>query len=164
MEPRGSWPHLQELATWAILVLFMPFHPTFLRLILISSSHLCVGFTSGLFTSGFHTKILYASVIFYTCCMLNPSNYSIQEYLVRNMDHYAPHCVDFSFPCYLVPHWPKYSSQHLILRHLQPTFLLSVRQYELWKCNSSVTTPALTILVKLVPLLGGFCTGWCILQ
>ena len=40
------------------------------------------------------------------------------QYSVSNTDHWAPHCVIFSIPCYLVPLRPKYSPQHP-----QPTFL-----------------------------------------
>ena len=38
-------------------------------------------------------------------------------------DHYTPHYVVFSIHCYFVPLRPKYSPQHPILRHPQPTFL-----------------------------------------
>jgi len=41
----------------------MPPHPTSWRSILILSSHLSVGLTSGLFPSGFHTKTLYTTLL-----------------------------------------------------------------------------------------------------
>jgi len=50
-------PHLY--LTWARSIQFMPQHPTFRRFILTLSSHLNLGFPSGLFPSGFPTKTLY---------------------------------------------------------------------------------------------------------
>jgi hypothetical protein len=37
-------------------------------------------------------------------------------------------CNFFQFPCYLVPRRPKYSPQHPILKHPQPTFLPQCQQ------------------------------------
>src|SRR5215469_17443073 len=45
------------------------------------------------------------------------------QYWVRSKDHYVPHYVIFSIPCYLVPLRPKYSPQHPILKHPKPTLL-----------------------------------------
>src|SRR5215469_14425939 len=51
------------------------------------------------------------------------SIYPPTQYWVRNTDHSAPHYVTFSIPCHLFPLRPKYSPQHPILKHPQPTFL-----------------------------------------
>jgi len=45
------------------------------------------------------------------------------QYAVRSTDHQDLHYVIFSIPRYLVPLRPKYSPQHPILKHPQPTFL-----------------------------------------
>jgi hypothetical protein len=61
MEPEGSLPYKQEPVP--ILSQIDPVHaphPTSRRCILILSSHLRLGFPSGLLPSGFPTKALYA--------------------------------------------------------------------------------------------------------
>ena len=45
------------------------------------------------------------------------------QYWVRSTDHSAPHYVLYPLSCYLVPPRPKYSPQHPILKHPQPTYL-----------------------------------------
>jgi len=49
--------------SWASLIKSIPPHPTSWRSILILSSHLRLGLPSGLFPSGFPTKILYTPFI-----------------------------------------------------------------------------------------------------
>ena len=101
--------------------------PTSWRSILILSSHLHLGLSSGLFPSGFPTR---------TLCTPIPSPYAPHappisflsilppaQYWVRSEDLQDPHYVIFSIPCYIVPLRPKYSPQHPILKHPQPTFL-----------------------------------------
>ena len=51
------------LLSWTRSIQCMPTHPTSWRSIVISSSHLRLGFPSGLFPSGFPTKTLYAPLL-----------------------------------------------------------------------------------------------------
>jgi hypothetical protein len=62
MEPEGSLPYLQELSTGPYPEPY-PSCPISLRSILIPSTHLRLGLSSGLFPSGFPTNNLYASLI-----------------------------------------------------------------------------------------------------
>jgi hypothetical protein len=50
--------------SWARLIQSMPPLPTSWRTILIQSSHLCLGIPSGLFPSGFPTKILHTPLLY----------------------------------------------------------------------------------------------------
>ena len=61
--------------SWASSTQPMPLHPTSWRSILILSSHLRLGFPSGLFPSGFLTKTLYASPLspIHATCSTNPN-------------------------------------------------------------------------------------------
>jgi hypothetical protein len=57
-------------------------HPTSLTSILILSSHLCLGLSSGLLPSGFPTKTLYATILFpirATC----PTHLSIRDLITQ---------------------------------------------------------------------------------
>jgi hypothetical protein len=94
------------------------------RSILILSSHLRLGLTTGLFTSGLPTKTLYTPLP-HTRYMSRPS--------ISSRFHH-PHnsgwavqiikllVMKFSpLPCYFVPLWSKCSPQHPIPRNSQPT-------------------------------------------
>jgi len=54
--------------SWASSIQSIPPHSTSWRSILILSSHLSLGFPSGLFTSGFHNKTLYAPLLSHIRC------------------------------------------------------------------------------------------------
>ena len=49
--------------SWARSIQSMPSHPTSQRIILILSSHLCLGLSSGLIPTGFPTKTLYIPLL-----------------------------------------------------------------------------------------------------
>ena len=74
-----------------------------------------------------HHKPVYTSTLRYTCYMHRPSHPSRFDHL--NNIGWGEEIVKllimyFSpLPCYLVPHRPKYSPQHPILKHPQPMFL-----------------------------------------
>jgi hypothetical protein len=102
--------------------------PTFLISILILSSHLRLGFPSGLIPIGSHTKTLHAPLP-HTSYMLYPSQFSwfnqssiwwgVQSMKLLVMSYSA-------LPCYLVPLGSKYPPQHSILENPQLTFLSSM--------------------------------------
>jgi hypothetical protein len=68
----------------------IPPHPTYWRSILISSSHLSLGLSSGFYRSGFPTKTLYAPLLSPTCGRCPPISFfliwSPEQYLVRSAD------------------------------------------------------------------------------
>jgi len=114
--------------SWATLIQFMPSHPTSWRSILILSSHLHLGLPSSLFPLGFPTKTLYTPLLSpHTSYMPHPShsspfghpnNIGWRVQIIKLL------IVWFSpLLWYLVHLRPKYSSQHPILKHPQPTFL-----------------------------------------
>ena len=60
--------------SWARSIQSIPSHLTSWRSILILFSHLLPGLPSGLFPSGFTTKILYTPLLPHTCYMPRPSH------------------------------------------------------------------------------------------
>jgi len=74
-----------------------------------------------------HQKPLYTSTFRYTCYMHRPSHPSRFYHL--NNTGWGVQIIKLlimcfpSLPCYLVPHRPKYSSQHPFLKHPQSTSL-----------------------------------------
>ena len=132
---------------------------------LMLSSHLHLGHSSGLFPSSFPTKILYTpllSSISATCPTSHSSRFDhpnntgwdIQKLLIM---WFSP------IPCYLVPPRSKYSPQQLILKHPQPTFLLECERpsfttvqkqpLEFSQCQFAITFPYTSMLCNFVAAL-----------
>jgi len=91
----------------------------FPKIHLILSSYLCLGLLSGLFPSGFSTKILYAFTIIplpATC----PSHLFLLDfvtlYFVKHVSFEAPQLCYLLQPHATFPVGSKCSSQHLVLR------------------------------------------------
>ena len=106
-------------------------HPTSFRSIIILSSHLRLGYPSGLCPSNYPIKTPYTpllSPIRATCS----DHLILLDFITRTIlgEEYrlsSSLCSFSSLSCNLVPLRPKYSPQHLILRHPQPTFLLQCK-------------------------------------
>ena len=133
MEPEGSLLHSQVPATcpqpepaWSSPY---PPHPTSRRSILILSSHLRLGLPSGLFPSRFSPKTLYTPHLSPICATC-PDQLILLDFITLTLlgEQYrslSSSLCSFLHSCYLVPLRPKYSPQHPILKHPQPTSLLS---------------------------------------
>jgi len=82
-------------------------HPSFWRSILILSSHLCLGLSSGLFLSGFPTKTLYTSLLSPTCATC-PAHLILLDFITRKIlgEEYR----SLSFPLCSFLHSPVTSS------------------------------------------------------
>ena len=131
MEPEGSLPHSQMPSTCPypeparsspLPHIPLPEDP------LILSSHLRLAHPSGLFISDFPTKILYApllSPIRATCS----THLILLDLITRTIygEQYRSSgssiCSFLHSACNLIPLRPKYSPQHPILNHPEPTFL-----------------------------------------
>jgi len=82
---------------------------------------------SGLFPSGFPNKTLYMPLLSPIHAMC-PVHLILLNFITRKImgeEHrsLSSSLCSFLYYCYLVPCMPKYSSQHPILKHPQPTFL-----------------------------------------
>ena len=115
--------HLSQFRARSILS--TPLYPTSWRSILILSYQLRLVFPSGLFPPGFsHQNPVCTSPVRHTCYTPRPSFSSFDHWnttwwgVLNFLFMYF-----FQLPCYLVPLRPKYSPQHPILQHPQPTFL-----------------------------------------
>jgi hypothetical protein len=127
MEPKGLFPHLQEPAT-------CPYpepdqsspcpHVPLLNIVLPSTP----GCPSLRFP---YQNPVCTSPIPHTCYISCPSHSSRFDYPeIFGKEYRLVSSTLYSFsplPCYLIPLRPKYSPQHPILRHPQPTF---PNQYE----------------------------------
>ena len=106
-------------------------HASSWRYFLILFSHLCLGFPSGLFPSGFPTKTLYVPLLSFiriTCsARLVHLNFIARKIFGQDCRSLSSSICSFSTLCYLIPLRPKYSPQHPILKEPEPTFL---PQYE----------------------------------
>jgi hypothetical protein len=75
---------LQWPLSWARLTQSTPSHPISLRSILILSTHLHLGLTSGLLPFGFPTNILYA-LLFYLMCATCPAHLILLDLIILIM-------------------------------------------------------------------------------
>ena len=112
--------------SWASSIQSMPLHPTSWRSIILLSSHLWWVLPSRLFPLGLSLQNpVYPSPLPHTCYMPRPSH---SRFYPPNNIGRAVQIIKFltmyfsPLSCYLVPLRPKYSPQHPIPKHPQPTF------------------------------------------
>ena len=114
--------------SWASPIQSIYPHTTSWRSILILSTHLRLGLSSGLLPSGFPSKTLYtplSSSIRATC----PAHLILLDFITRTLlgegykSFSSSLCNLLHSPLYLVPPRSKYSPQHHVLKHPQLPFL-----------------------------------------
>ena len=130
--------------SWASFIHYIPLHPTSWRSILILSSHVCLGFLSGLFPWGFPNKTLYMpyfSPTRVTC----PAQLILLDFITRTILGAEYRSWSSSLCSFL--HSPlrhKYSPQHPILKHPHPMFLLQCQWpsitpiYKVWSIKDRI--------------------------
>jgi len=88
--------------SWASPIQSIHPHPTFWRSVLILSTHLCLGLTSGLFSPGFPTKTLYTTSPHPYTPHDQPISFFLillpARYWVRSTNHLAPRYAISSSP------------------------------------------------------------------
>jgi len=95
-------------------------------MMMILSSHLCLGLSGCLLPSGLPTETIYAPPLSHTCQV--PTQYYYSWFHHQNNTWWAVQIIKLIFmwfsslSCYLVRPRPKHLSQHPILEHLQPMF------------------------------------------
>jgi hypothetical protein len=130
MEHEGSIPCSQEPSTspYHEPDQYSTYHPilSFLRSILILSTHLRLGLPSGLFASGFPTNLLYTILVSPIRATYSAHLFLlVLIFLIILCEEYkleTPHYVVF-FSFHFIPLRSKYSPQHPVLQHPQSVFL-----------------------------------------
>ena len=132
MKPEGSLPQLQMPSTCPYpepnQSSSFPHQNYFQKIQLNIILHLRLGLPSGLFPSGFTTRTLYTPLLS-PIRATAPAHLILLDFITRTKmgEGYrslsSSLCGFLHFPCFLIPLRLKYSSQHPILKHPQPTFL-----------------------------------------
>jgi hypothetical protein len=141
--------------SWASYIQSTHPHPTSQRSILILSPHLSVGLPSGLLPSGFPTKTLYTPLpypISATC----PTHLILLDFITCTIlgeyRLFSSSLCNFLHSRHLVPLRPKYSPQHPILKHTQPTFLPQCQRPSFTPIQNNRQNYRLNILLLLLTL------------
>ena len=130
MKPEGSLPYSQvSTCPYPEPARSIPnaYITTSWRSILVLSSHRRLGLPSSLFLSGFPIKTLHTPLLSTTLATC-PAHLILLDFITQiilgeEYRSFSSSLFLISNPCYLVPLRPKYSPQHPILTHPQPTFL-----------------------------------------
>ena len=129
MKPKDSLLFFKCLLPVPFQSLINPYHaphPTSWRSILVLSSRLCLGLASCFFPSGFPTKTLYAPLLSLICTTC-PTHLILLDLITQILFGEEYRSLSSSLCSYHIPLVSKYSPQHPIHQHPQPTFIC---QYE----------------------------------